>query len=123
MYDVENKDYPSTSSLSKLGMTAIGYLAAGVFLFLLMIFAKFKGLGIVLGGVVCIVGIVSLMSKDNADRKAGAVISSAGVLTLLSKIPVIAPVAGTLMSIGAVSLLVLGVMNGLKFLAGLKKRS
>ena len=124
MDDIENRSgYPSTSSLSKLGITAIGYTAGGIFLFLLMAFARLRGLGLVLGAVVCIVGIVSLLSKDQADKKAGVIISAAGALALLSKIPAAAPVAGTLMSIGAFGLLAMGIWNGLKFVVGLKKRS
>jgi len=116
---------PSTSSLSKLGITAIGYTAGGIFLLLLNIIARSRGLGLIAGGVVCVIGIGSLLSKDAADRKAGAVITAAGVLTILSKsgIPVITAVSGTLLGIGAVGLLVLGIWNGIKFFIGLKKRS
>ena len=50
MYDIERKEnIPSTSSLSKLGITAIGYTAGGIFLFLLQVFARFRGLGLVIG--------------------------------------------------------------------------
>jgi hypothetical protein len=124
MYDLERKDdIPSTSSLSKLGITAIGYTAGGIFIFLLQAFAKLRGLGLVAGAVVCVVGIVSLMSKDPADKKAGSIITAAGVLVLLSKISWIAPVAGTLLSIGGIGLFAMGIINGIKFLIGLKKRS
>jgi hypothetical protein len=124
MNDIDKiNDIPSTSSLTKLGITSIGYTAGGVFLFLLQAFAKFRGVGLVIGAIVCIIGIASFTSKDPADRKAGAVIMIAGVLALLSKIPVIAPVAGTLLAIGAFGLLVLGIINGIKFFIGLKKRS
>ncbi|MDR1838361.1 MAG: hypothetical protein LBQ93_02085 [Treponema sp.] len=124
MNEIEKLDnIPSVSTLQKLGITAIGYSAAGIFLFLLQAFARFRGLGIVIGALVCIIGIASFTSKDPADRKAGAIIMIAGVLALLSKIPAVAPLAGTLLSIGAVGLLVLGIWNGIKFFIGLKKRS
>jgi hypothetical protein len=124
MYEIERKDdIPSTASLSKLGITAIGYTAGAVFLFLLQFFAKLRGLGLVIGAVVCVIGIGSLMSKDPADRKAGFLITAAGALVLLSKIPVIAPAAATLLSIGAIGLLAMGIINGIKFFIGLKKRS
>jgi len=126
MNDYEKREViPSTSSLSKLGITAIGYTAGGIFLFLLNAIARYRGLGLVVGGIVCVIGIGSLVSKDPADKKAGAVITAAGVLTLLSKsgIPVITAISGTLLSIGAVGLLVLGIWNGIKFFVGLKKRS
>jgi hypothetical protein len=124
MYDIERKDeIPSTSSLSKLGITAIGYTAGGIFLFLLQAFSRMRGLGLAAGAVVCVIGVASLMSKDPADKKAGAIIATAGVLVLLSKIPYVAPLAATLLSIGAVGLLAMGIINGIKFLFGLKKRS
>jgi len=122
--EIEKREaIPSTSSLSKMGITAIGYCAGGIFLILLQVFSRFRGLGLVIGALVCIVGIVSFTSKDQADRKAGAVIMAAGALALLSKIPVVAPLAGTLLSIGAIGLLALGIWNGIKFFIGLKKRS
>jgi hypothetical protein len=124
MSDIEKRDYiPSRSSLSKLGITAVGYTAGGVFLFLLQAFARFRGLGIVIGALVCLIGIASFTSKDPADKKAGAIIMTAGILALLSKVPGIAPVAGTLLAIGAIGLLAMGIINGIKFLTGLKKRS
>ena len=124
MNDIEKREeIPSASSLSKLGMTAVGYTAGGIFLFLLQVISRLRGLGIIAGVIVCVIGLVSLGSKDTADKKAGAMITAAGVLTLLSKVPVIAPLASTLISIGAVGLLVMGIWNGIKFLFGLKKRS
>jgi len=129
MYEIENfekkDDIPSTSSLSKLGISAVGYAAGGIFLFLLNAFARFKVFGLIIGGIVCLVGIGSLMSKDQADRKAGLLITAAGALTLLSKakLPFITPISGTLLSIGAIGLLALGIINGIKFFIGLKKRS
>jgi hypothetical protein len=126
MNDIERLDsYPSTSSLAKQGITAVGCLAGGVFLFVLQAIARFRVLGLVAGALACVVGIVSLMSKDPADRKPGAVITGAGVLVVLSKtgIPLLKAAAGTLLSIGAFGLLAIGVLNGVRFLKGLKQRS
>jgi uncharacterized membrane protein len=121
----KREDIPSASSLSKLGMTAIGYSAGGLFLFLLQILGRLRGIGLIAGVIVCVIGIVSLMSKDQADKKAGAIIAAAGALTVLSKtgIPLIMAVSSTILSIGAVGLLAMGIWNGIKFLIGLKKRS
>ncbi|MCL2804496.1 MAG: hypothetical protein FWD26_00970 [Treponema sp.] len=118
-------DVPSAATLSRTGMTAIAFTVGGVFLFLLQVFARFRGLGLVIGGAVCLFGIISILSKDPADRKAGIVITAAGALALLSKIniPVVTAVCGTLLSIGAFGLLALGIWNGIKFFIGLKKRS
>jgi hypothetical protein len=126
MNDIEKKDnIPSRSSLSKLGVTAVGYAAGGIFLFLLQFFAGMRGLGLVVGAAVCLLGIGSFTSKDPADKKAGAIITAAGALTILSRvgIPAVKALSGTLLSIGAVGLLALGIINGIKFLIGLKKRS
>jgi len=124
MSDDENiRNIPSVSTLSKLGITAIGYTSGGIFLFLLQAFARFRGLGLFVGALVCIFGLVSFLSKDPSDKKAGAVIMVAGILALLSKIPVIAPFAGTLLTIGAIGLLAMGILNGIKFFIGFRKRS
>jgi hypothetical protein len=124
MNDVErNDDIPSSSSLSKLAISAVGFTAGGVFLFLLQIFSRLRGLGLVVGAVVCVIGIVSLMSKETADKKAGAFIAAAGALILLSKIPMIAPIAATLLTIGSFALLGKGIWNGIRFFIGLSKRS
>jgi len=125
-YDVEKiDDIPSTSSLTKLGISAIGYAAGGIFLLLLNVISKFRVFGLIIGGVVCLIGIGSLMSKDQADRKAGFLITAAGALTILSKagISFLKVISGTLLTIGAIGLLALGIVNGIKFFIGLKKRS
>jgi len=129
MYDIDNyekkDDIPSTTSLSKLGISAVGYTAGGIFLILLNGFARSGVFGLIIGGIVCLLGIGSLMSKDPADRKAGYLITAAGALTILSKarIPFLTAISGTLLGIGAIGLLALGIINGIKFFIGLKKRS
>ncbi|MDR2480416.1 MAG: hypothetical protein LBD48_14055 [Treponema sp.] len=126
MRDVEKTDaYPSTPALARRGLTAVACTAGGVFLLILQAIAPFKVLGLAAGALACIIGIVSLLSKDPADRKAGAVITGAGVLVMLSKSgrPFIQAAAGTLLGIGAVGLLAMGIINGIKFLGGLKQRS
>jgi len=108
-----------------LGVTAIVYIAGGIFIFILQAFSKLRGLGLVAGAVVCVIGVISLMSKDPANKKAGSIITAVGVLVLLSKIriPFIAPVSATILSIGGIGLFTMGIINGIKFLIGLKKRS
>ena len=126
MNDIEKRnDIPPASSLSKQGLTAVLCTAGGVFLLVLRIISTKPVLGLIAGAVVCALGIGALMSKDPADRAPGAVITAAGVLVFLSAIKVgpIAPVAGTLLVIGMVGLLAMGIWNGIKFFFGLKKRS
>jgi hypothetical protein len=92
----------------------------------LQFISRFRILGLAIGGVACVVGISSLLSKDPDDKKAGAAITAAGTLVLLSKIglfPWVKAAAGTLLGIGAVGLLVMGIWKGIKFFMGLKQRS
>ena len=126
MYDIEKRDdIPPTSSLAKQGLSAVFCAAGGVFLFVLQFVSKLRVLGLAAGVVVCAIGIGALMSKDPADKKPGAVITTAGVLAVLSRLKIgpIAPLASTLLSIGAVGLLAMGIWNGILFFIGLKKRS
>jgi hypothetical protein len=124
MYDLERKEQEiSPSVLSKQGLNAVICAGAGVGIFILQLISRLKIVGLVAGVAVCVIGISALLSKDPSDKKPGAVITAAGALVLLSKINVLAPVAGTLLSIGAVGLIVIGIYNGIKFLSGLKRRS
>ena len=123
---VEKKDdFPSTSNLTKIGISAIGYSAAGIFLFILNNVTENIVPGLIVGGIVTLFGIISLRSKYSADKKAGIIITIAGILTLLSKtgIPFIAAGSKLLMIIGAIGLLALGIWNSIKFFRGLKKRT
>lgn len=126
MYDIEKRNsMPSTSSLSKMGVKAVGYTAAGIFLLILNAVTNSFLPGLIIGGIVSLFGIGSFRSKDPSDKKAGIIITAAGILTVLSStsIPHITRFSGTLLGIGAVSLLAMGVWNGIKFILGLKKRS
>ena len=129
MNEIENynsKDnYPSTSSLAKMGLSAVGFTTGGLLLLVLQGLARAPVLGLIVGGIVSVIGIISLLSKDPDDKKAGALITGAGVLVLLSKIGFtpIKALAGTLLGIGAVGLLAIGIWRGIKFFLGLKKRS
>lgn len=126
MNDIEKRnDIPSASNLSRYGISAIICGAGGALLFILQIISRFRVIGLLVGVVMCILGVISLKSKDPADTKPGAVITAAGVLIVLSKtgIPLLQAVSGTLLSIGAFSLIAMGIWNALKFFIGLKKRS
>jgi hypothetical protein len=124
MYDLEKRDeIPSTSLLSKQGFNAIICGAGGVLLIVLQIVSRFRVMGLVISAIVCVIGLVTYFSKDSTDRKPGIVITAAGTLALLSKIPAIAPLTSTILTIGAFGLIALGVINGLKFFSGLRKRS
>jgi len=124
MNELERRDdIPTTKSLSKMGVSAVGFGAAGIFLFILGSASTLPG--IILGGLALIFGIGNLASKDLADKRAGLLITAAGALTVVSAlgIPFLAPVSGVLLTVSAVGLLALGVINAIKFFRGLKKRS
>jgi hypothetical protein len=114
-------DYTPTQVLAKQGLTAVGGIAGG--LVLLVMGALPPIVGIIAGAVVGVVGIGALLSGDKDDRKPGIVAAAAGGLSILSKIGIVRPLAGTLLGIGAIGLLAMGVWNGIKFLRGLKNRS
>jgi hypothetical protein len=126
MNDIEPVEpYGSTRTLAKQGVAAVGMIAGGVFLFIIEALARFRVVGLVMGVAVGIVGLSALLSKDPEDKKPGLIITAAGVLVILSKtgIPILRSLAPTLLSVGAVGLLVMGIWKGIKFLKGLKSRS
>jgi hypothetical protein len=118
---IPSNKYQPANVLAKQGIAAVGGLAGGIGLFVLGALPPL--VGIIAGGVVALVGIGGLFSRDPEDKKPGAITATAGVLAILSKIGFARPLAGTLLSIGAVGLLAMGIWNGIKFLKGLKNRS
>jgi hypothetical protein len=112
-------------TLEKLGVTAIGNLAGGVFLFIMAALGtRLPIVGIIMGVVSGVVGLGAVLSKDPADKKPGAVLLGGGALVILARVGAafIRPLAGTVLSIGAFGLIAMGIMNGIKFLRGLKSR-
>ncbi|AEF83716.1 hypothetical protein TREPR_1729 [Treponema primitia ZAS-2] len=116
-----NENYPSTNTLAKQGMTAVGGIVGGAVLMIMR--ALPPVLGIIAGLVVGILGIGGIISKDKDDRKFGLLATVAGGLSILSRIGIIRPLAGTLLSISALGMLVVGAWSGIKFFKGLKRRS
>jgi hypothetical protein len=122
MNDIERRGgYTPTSVLAKQGVAAVGSLIGGAGLLILS--ALPPVVGIIAGAVVGVIGVGAMMSKDPEDRKPGIIVAAAGGLSILSKIGIVRPLAGTLLGIGAIGLLAIGVWNGIKFLKGLKSRS
>ena len=126
---VKQDSYLTTSSLSKLGVSAVGYTAAGIGLFLLTLLKGIPWIGVGIGALVTIFGIAALGSKDKADKKAGIIITAAGALALISQISValklgfIGGLSNVLLGVGVFGLLAAGLINAIKFFRGLKKRS
>jgi hypothetical protein len=122
--DRRNSPVP-VKNLEKLGVAAVADIAGGVFLFVLGILgARFFLMGLILGGFSLIAGAVTIRSKDPVDRKAGAVLAGGGALAILSRAGAafVRPLAGTLLSVGAVGLFAMGIWKGIKFLMGLRSR-
>jgi hypothetical protein len=121
---IPGEKFTPTSVLTKQGVSAVGCLAGGAGLLLLAaVGARFPVIGIAAGAVLGIVGISALLSKDPDDRKPALIVTAAGVLSLLSRVPGLRAFAGTLLGVGAIGLLVMGIWNGIKFLKGLKSRA
>ncbi|MDR2747636.1 MAG: hypothetical protein LBB77_09355 [Treponema sp.] len=127
MNELEEQRAPVPArTLEKLGVAAVANLAAGLFLFILgALGGRFPIVGIILGVLTGIVGITALSSKDSADRRAGAILAAGGILAVLARTGAafFRPLAGTLLSVGAVGLIAMGIWNGIKFIRGLKSRS
>jgi hypothetical protein len=126
MSEIMNKsDIPSTSSLTKFGVTAVGYTITGVLLLVLNALANYNVFAFAIGGLILLFGIGFIRSKEPADKKAGIILTAVGLLTVVSKmgIPAISGLSGVILVVATVGLLALGVWNGIKFFIGLKKRS
>jgi hypothetical protein len=127
MNEIKKKDteYTSTVVLAKQGVAAVGYLAGGILTLVMMtVGARFRIVGLILSVISGGVGVGALLSKDRDDKKPGMVLAAAGALELISLfgISFTRPLAGSLLGIGAIGLIALGIWKGVKFLAGLRSR-
>ena len=127
MNDIESgKEITPANVLSKLGVSAIAQISGGALILLMHVFsARVMPLGIVFGLIITGVGMAALFTKDPEDKKPGAILTAAGILKLafhLGMIPVVKAVAGTLLSASSLGLLAMGILNGIRFLIGLKTR-
>jgi hypothetical protein len=116
-----NGSYTPTNVLAKQGMTAIGGIVGGVALIIMRVLPPV--IGIAAGVIVGVIGVGGILSKDPDDRKPGILAAVAGGLSILARVGVIRALAGTLLSVSALGLIVMGVWNGIKFIKGLKGRS
>jgi len=111
-----------TRTLAKQGVSAVGGLAGGLGLWILGGLSNIPIIGLVIGGLVTVVGLGALSSRESADKKAGMIITGAGALTVLSNIGIFAGLASGLMGIAIIGLLGMGALNAWKFIKGLKTR-
>ncbi|MDR2618400.1 MAG: hypothetical protein LBC62_05965 [Treponema sp.] len=116
---------PSGTALAKQGVAAAGGIAGGVLLLVMQILgARFRLVGILLGLIVGGVGVSGLLSRDPEDKKPGLILTAAGALELVFQfgIPVLKPIAGTILGFAALGLLAAGIWKGIRFLKGLRSR-
>jgi len=124
MEEYEIKPMVSKEVLIKYGISAVAYLAGGIFLLVLAFGSRFPILGIILSTTALIIGIGSLFSKNHEDKKPGLVITVAGVLGLVMRFgfATLKPFAGFALGLGGFGLLAAGIVKGIQFLKGLKSR-
>ncbi|MDR0721472.1 MAG: hypothetical protein LBF75_01585 [Treponema sp.] len=125
MYDKEHHkaySYTSTNALAKEGIAAVGGIVGGAGLLLMGSLPPVAG--ILLGVLAGIFGIGALLSKDPEEKKPGAIITVAGCLAIVSRlsIPVLKPLAGAFLGLGALGFFAMGIWKGIKFFKGLKQR-
>ncbi|MDR1029803.1 MAG: hypothetical protein LBL76_02915 [Treponema sp.] len=117
-----NNSYTPTKVLAKQGVAAVGGILGGIGLLIMGALPPIGG--ILLGAIAGVVGIGALRSKDPEDKKPGAILAVSGCLAIVSRIgiPVIQPLAGAFLGLGALGCLAMGIWNGIKFFKGLKSR-
>ena len=110
--------------LVKQGISAVLNLAGGAFLLIMAIGSRLSLLGMLLSVAALVIGIGAVLSKDREDKKPGLVLIAAGVLGMIMRlrIPLLQPIAGTILGVGAFMLFGMGIIKGIKFLIGLKSR-
>ena len=121
---MENKELQSVPRdvLAKLGVSAVSYLAGGVYLLVMTIGARVRFLAIGLSLAALVIGASALISREREDKKAGALILAVGVLGLLVQfgLPFMRPIAATVLAFSGFGLLAAGIWKGIKFLLGIK---
>ena len=125
MNDKELQSIVPREVLAKRGISAIAYLAGGVFLMIMAIAAPTGILGIILPAAALVIGAGALFSRDMEGKKPGLVLALAGMLGMVLRfirIPPLQAFAGTVLTIGAFGLLAAGIWKGIQFLRGLKTR-
>lgn len=111
--------------LVKQGISAVLNLLGGGFLILMAVGSRVALLGMALSLAALVIGIGAILSRDREDKKPGILLTAAGILGMIMRfrIPVLQPIAGTILSVGAISLFLAGIWKGINFLRGLKSRS
>jgi hypothetical protein len=127
---MENKEIESVTQivprevLVKQGTSAAIHLVGGLFLLIMTFGARSPVLGLVLSAVALVIGAAALFSRSREDRTPGLVIAAAGALGLAVRFgpPLLRPFAAFALALGAIGLFARGIVQGVKFLRGLKSR-
>ena len=117
---------PATEDLPNKGKTVISFIVAGIALGVLTVISvRFRQVGLAVGGIALISGIGIFMRKQKTKYKLAAALTSAGFLMLLTFPPVgiMKAIAMTVLIIGAVGLVVMGIGKAIKLSWDLSKRS
>ena len=116
-------DIVSRDDLNRQAMKGLGGVAGGAALLVVNAIAG-AGLigGIIVGGLAAVIGLI--MTRDRADRKAGLVALAAGGATLLAvTLPVLKGITSTVLWVGGIGLVAMGVWSIIKFFRNLRKVS
>ena len=120
----EKGEMRSKNSLSKTCVNAVFQLAGGVVLAVLGALPVL--LSTIIGGALTIIGLSRVSSRDNEDKKIGLVLTLAGAATILSRhgvFKILKVAGGIVLHAGAFVLIGLGLINAVKLIIGIKKRS
>jgi len=117
---------PATEDLPDKGRSVIvcivGGLVMGVLTFVGM---RVRPLGLAVGGFAFVSGISILMRRRKTNFKLGAIVTAAGFLLLLAhpRFGVVAGFAGYFLIVGAIGLVVIGLVKAIKLSWDLGQRS
>lgn len=119
-------DIVPTRTLAKRGVAAVAGIGGGIALMILNALTGIPVIGLVAGGVVTVIGLGAMASHAPEDKRAGLIATAAGGLTVLSHLRFLGPIAGlagSLVNVGVIGLLGMGIWNAYKFFKGLKSRA
>ena len=126
MNEIEPRNEPvPTNVLTKHAVSAVAQIAGGILILVMHAFsARLLPLGLIFGFIITGIGISGISSKDKDDKKPGIILAIAGSLKILSHVGpfFVKAIAGSLLTASCLGLLVLGIVNGVKFLKGIKSR-
>jgi len=126
MNELTRRDgYQPTTNFFKLIFTAVGFIAAGAYLLVLIILPDAPFMFGLIIGVVFSSGIGAFLSRDPVDKRTGILIIAAGILIVLSQIDagILQKISNYLLIGGVIVLFTLGIINIVRFIKGLKNRS